>query len=60
MKKKKKMQTEQQRKKRSEVKNMLIGVTLGAVFALIFDNFILGAVIAIIVVTVLEIGTKDK
>lgn len=60
MKKKKKIQTEQQRKKRSEAKNMLIGVTLGAIFSLIFGNFILGAIMAIVVVMVLEIGSKEK
>jgi hypothetical protein len=39
---------------------MLIGVGLGAVFGLVFNNFILGAIMAIVVATVLEIGVKDK
>ena len=49
-----------QKKPKSEARNMLIGVGLGILFGFIFNNFILGAIMAIVVVMVLEIGVKDK
>ena len=49
-----------QTKSKSEARNMFIGVGLGILFGFIFNNFILGAIMAIVVVMVLEIGVKDK
>lgn len=55
-----KEQQKNQKKFRSEGTNMLIGIGLGAVFYLVFGNVILGAIMAIVVVTILGIGIKDK
>lgn len=51
-----KEQQQKQKKFRTEGTSMLIGLGLGFVFYLIFGNFIIAAVMAIIVVTVLGIG----
>ena len=58
MKKEKIKQQHKQKKFRSEGTNMLIGIGLGIVFYLIFGNFILAAIMAIVVVTILGIGVK--
>lgn len=55
-----KEQQKNQKKIRSEGTNMLIGIGLGIVFYLIFGNYILAAIMAIIVATLLGLGIKDK
>jgi len=55
-----KEQQKNQKKFRSDGTNMLIGIGLGVVFYLIFGNVILGAIMAIVVVTILGIGVSDK
>ncbi|KYC52422.1 MAG: hypothetical protein AMQ22_00826 [Candidatus Methanofastidiosum methylothiophilum] len=55
-----KEQQKNQKKIRSEGTNMLIGIGLGIVFYLIFGNYILAAIMAIIVAMLLGIGIKDK
>lgn len=55
-----KEQQKSQKKFRSEGTNMLIGIGLGIVFYLIFGNYILAAIMAIIVATLLGLGIKDK
>jgi hypothetical protein len=55
-----KEQQKTQKKFKSEGTNMFIGIGLGIVFYLIFRNYILAAIMAIVAATILEIGVKDK
>jgi len=54
-----KLQQKSQNKFKSEGTNMIIGIGLGIIFYLIFGNYILSAITAIIVVTILGIGNKN-
>ncbi|HOE92255.1 MAG: hypothetical protein APG08_00704 [Candidatus Methanofastidiosum methylothiophilum] len=54
-----KQQQKSQNKFRSEGTNMIIGIGLGIIFYLIFGNYILSAIAAIIAVTILGIGSKN-
>ncbi len=54
----KKMETKQ-KKTKTDAKNMLIGVGIGIIFGFIFRNILIGMILAIIIVTMLGIGTDN-